>query len=112
MCEEKPELHVVSFSGGKDSTAMVCGMKDRGMKIDIILYCDTGLEFPAMYEHINRVEQYVGIPITHLKAEKPFEYWFLEHKPKRKNPKLQGLNGITVGLVVKTVGVPKNLKLM
>lgn len=91
VCEEKPELHVVSFSGGKDSTAMVCGMKDRGMKIDIILYCDTGLEFPAMYEHINRVEQYVGIPITHLKAEKPFEYWFLEHEPKRKNPKLQGL---------------------
>ena len=41
VCEEKPELHVVSFSGGKDSTAMVCGMKDRGMKIDIILYCDT-----------------------------------------------------------------------
>lgn len=93
VCEEKPELHVVSFSGGKDSTAMVCGMKDRGMKIDIILYCDTGLEFPAMYEHINRVEQYVGIPITHLKAEKPFEYWFLEHEPKRKNPKLQGLKG-------------------
>lgn len=72
---------------------MLCGMKDRGMKIDLILYCDTGLEFPAMYEHINRVEQYVGIPITCLKAEKTFEYWFLEHEPKRKNPELQGLKG-------------------
>lgn len=72
MCDEKPELHVVSFSGGKDSTAMVCGMKDRGMKIDLILYCDTGLEFPAMYEHIKQVERYVGIPITRLKAEKTF----------------------------------------
>lgn len=93
MCDEKPELHVVNFSGGKDSTAMVCGMKDRGMKIDLILYCDTGLEFPAMYEHIKQVERYVGIPITVLRAEKPFEYWFLEHEPKRKNPKLQGLKG-------------------
>lgn len=93
MCDEKSELHVVSFSGGKDSTAMVCGMKDRGAKIDLILYCDTGLEFPAMYEHIKQVERYVGIPIMVLRAEKPFEYWFLEHEPKRKNPKLQGLKG-------------------
>lgn len=94
MCvKKKTELHVVSFSGGKDSTAMVCGMKDRGMKIDLILYCDTGLEFPAMYEHTKQVERYVGIPITRLKAEKPFEYWLLEHDPKRKNPALQGLKG-------------------
>lgn len=93
VCDDKPELHVVSFSGGKDSTAMLCGMKDRGMKIDLVLYCDTGLEFPGMYEHIKLVEQYVGLPITRLKAEKPFEYWFLEHEPKRKNPELQGLKG-------------------
>lgn len=80
VCKEKPELHVVSFSGGKDSTAMLCGMKDRGMKIDLILYCDTSVEFPAMYEHIKQVERYVGIPITILRAEQTFEYLLLEHK--------------------------------
>lgn len=77
---EKAKLHVVSFSGGKDSTAMLCRMKDCGMKIDIVLYCDTGVEFPAMYEHIKRVEQYIGIPITILRAEQTFEYLLLEHK--------------------------------
>lgn len=97
VCEEKPVLHVVSFSGGKDSTAMLCGMKDRGMKIDMILFCDTGLEFPAMYEHVKKVEKYVGIPITMLRAEKPFEYWFLEYEVERKNPKYEGLKGYSWG---------------
>lgn len=87
------KLNVVSFSGGKDSTAMLLMMVEKGIKIDLILWCDTGLEFPAMYEHVNKVEKYVGIPITRLKADKSFEYWFLEHKPKRRNPALQGMKG-------------------
>ena len=55
--QSKPDLHVVSFSGGKDSTAMLLGMIERDMPIDYILFCDTGIEFPAMYEHIDRVEK-------------------------------------------------------
>lgn len=43
----KEQYHLVSFSGGKDSTAMLLGMLERDMKIDCILFCDTGLEFPA-----------------------------------------------------------------
>lgn len=49
------EYHVVSFSGGKDSTAMLLKMTELGKPIDCILFCDTGLEFPAMYEHIKSV---------------------------------------------------------
>ena len=52
----KPKLHVVSFSGGKDSTAMLLRMIEEDYPIDIILYCDTGLEFPEMEEHIYKVE--------------------------------------------------------
>ena len=48
-------MHVVSFSGGKDSTAMLLRMIEENMPIDIILYCDTGLEFPEMEEHIGRL---------------------------------------------------------
>ena len=51
----KEQYHLVSFSGGKDSTAMLLGMLERDMKIDCILFCDTGLEFPAMYDHIAKV---------------------------------------------------------
>lgn len=48
---EKPNLHVVSLSGGKDSTAMLLGMVEEGWPIDHILFCDTGLEFEGMYHH-------------------------------------------------------------
>lgn len=46
----KEQYHLVSFSGGKDSTAMLLGMLERDMKIDCTLFCDTGLEFPAMFK--------------------------------------------------------------
>lgn len=84
---EKPKLHVVSFSGGKDSTAMLLRMIEENYPIDIILYCDTGLEFPQMEEHIDKVEKYIGRPITRLKAEKDFMYWATEHKRIVKSEK-------------------------
>ena len=34
---DKPVFNIVSFSGGKDSTAMLIGMIERGMSIDCIL---------------------------------------------------------------------------
>ena len=87
MNNEKPKYHIVSLSGGKDSTAMLIMMVERNMPIDLILFCDTGLEFPAMYEHIDSLEKYIGIPVTRIKADKSFEYYMLEHKPDtRHNP--------------------------
>ena len=94
---DKPEKHIVSLSGGKDSTAMLLRMLEEGMPVDIILFCDTGLEFEGMYHHIERLEKYIGIPITRLKSEQPFEYLFFEHMPKRKNPELIGRKGYSWG---------------
>ena len=65
--------HIVSFSGGKDSTAMLLMMLEKGMKIDEIIFLDTTVEFPEMYEHINKVEKYIGRTITKLKTENDFE---------------------------------------
>lgn len=45
-----PKYHVVSFSGGKDSTAMLLKMIELKYDIDEIVFCDTGLEFDEMYE--------------------------------------------------------------
>lgn len=75
---EKPKLHVVSFSGGKDSTAMLLRMIEEGYPIDIILYCDTGLEWPEMDDHIKKVEEYIGRKITTIKAEHDFMWWATE----------------------------------
>lgn len=94
---EKQVKHIVSLSGGKDSTAMLLRMLEEGMPVDIILFCDTGLEFEGMYRHIEKLEKYIGIPITRLKSQQPFEYLFFEHMPRRKNPELTGRKGYSWG---------------
>lgn len=81
---DKPEYHLVSFSGGKDSTAMLLGMIERGMQIDCILFCDTGLEFPAMYDHIAKLEKDMGTPITRVRADKSFEELMFHAEIRRK----------------------------
>lgn len=70
--------HIVQFSGGKDSTCMLLMMLEKGMLVDEIIFCDTGMEFPQMYEHIDKVEQYIGRKITRLKAKNSFEYMMFE----------------------------------
>ena len=73
---------IVSFSGGKDSTCMLLMMLEKGMQVDYILFCDTGLEFPQMYDHVQKVDEYIqktyGKRITYLKPLKSFEYYLLE----------------------------------
>ena len=71
--------HIVSFSGGKDSTAMLLMMIEKKMQIDEIIFCDTTVEFPQMIEHINRVEKYIGRKITRLKAPYDFEHYLAHH---------------------------------
>ena len=49
--------NIVSFSGGKDSTAMLLIMVEQGIPIDEIVFCDTEKEFPQMYDHIQKVQE-------------------------------------------------------
>lgn len=90
----KTKYYVVSLSGGKDSTAMLLRLSEEHRPVDRILFCDTGLEFPQMYEHLTKLERYIGRPITRLKAEHSFEYYFSEYLPKRRNPALQQYKNI------------------
>lgn len=80
----KPLYHVVSLSGGKDSTAMLLGMIERGIHIDCILFCDTGLEFPAMYDHLEKLERDIGRQITRVHCEQSYEYLMFDTPVKRK----------------------------
>lgn len=80
---------VVSFSGGKDSTAMLLRMIELEEQIDEVVCCDTYKEFPEMYQHIEQIGKIVeekNIKFTLLKHEWTFDYWMFEHKPKRRNP--------------------------
>lgn len=70
--------HIVKFSGGKDSTAMLLLMLERGLPVDEIIFCDTGLEYPEVYEHIKAVEKYIGRQITVLHPPNTFEYYLAD----------------------------------
>lgn len=91
--------HVVMFSGGKDSTAMLLMMMEDNMKIDDIIFCDTGVEFEELYNHIKQIEKYIKREITILKPDKSFEYWLLNHellKGKHKGCKGYGFPSMKV----------------
>ena len=85
----KKQKNIVSFSGGKDSTAMLLLMIEKNIKIDEIIFLDTGMEFPAMYQHIKQVERFIDRSITILRAEKSFEYMMLEYEKQRGKNKGQ-----------------------
>lgn len=91
----KPKMYVASLSGGKDSTAMLLRLIEEKKPIDLILFCDTGLEFRQMYEHIEKLEAYIGRPITRLKSRYSFEYLFYQYHPKRRNPELEKYDGMS-----------------
>lgn len=86
---------------GKDSTAMLLKMLEDNWPIDEIICCDTGKEFPQMYEHIEKVSQYIKAKynkeITMLKAEKSFEYYMFDHEKMRgKNKGKRGYGWATM----------------
>lgn len=70
---------IVNLSGGKDSTAMLLMMLERGKPIHSVVHFDTGWEFPQMFEHFRELERNTGIEIIHLKARKSFDYWMFDH---------------------------------
>lgn len=98
----KQEYWSISLSGGKDSTAMAIEWLERHKQdpttypLDEVIYCDTGVEFPAMQKHIDKLENIFvanGIKFTRLKNEESFEYLLLEKPVKRKNKKFEGKLG-------------------
>ena len=82
--EEKELFHAVSLSGGKDSTAMLLLMIERGLPIDAVLTADTGMEFPEMYEHLQKLDDYLfaerGLHLTWLRHPKGQLKTHLIHK--------------------------------
>ena len=75
----KPPL-IVSLSGGKDSTAMLLMLLERGEYVDEIIFADTTVEFDEVYTHLDKLEKYIGRPITRIKPDKSFSYYLTEHK--------------------------------
>ena len=67
-------------------------MIERGMPIDAVISADTGMEFPEMYEHLKKVDDYLfrerGLHITTLRHPRGFE-WLMFEEPKQKKSSLE-----------------------
>ena len=88
--------HIVSFSGGKDSSAMLLRMIELKMPIDRVLFADTTLEFPEMYKWINKIEKIIGIKIEMLFPKHSFNSWFYGKWTRGKNTdKIRGFPFVT-----------------
>ena len=70
----KPLRHIVSLSGGKDSTALAIYLKGRLPDVEYV-FSDTDKELPETYEYLEKIEAFLGKPIVRLKADRGFDHW-------------------------------------
>ena len=70
-------VNIVSLSGGKDSTALLLMMLERGMRVDRVICVDTTKEFPQMYAHLEWLQQNIDVEIETVRIG--YDYWFGEH---------------------------------
>ena len=62
--------HVISVSGGKDSTATLLLALERCPAGSVVpIFCDTGNEHQDTYDYLAYLEQALGLAITRLKAD-------------------------------------------
>ena len=80
---------------------MLLLMIERGMPIDMVLTADTGMEFPEMYAHWERVEAYLyqkrGIKLTVMSHPKGFE-WLMFDDPKKRPSAIENRTRLGVPL--------------
>ena len=72
-----PEYHILSLSGGKDSTALAFFMKENMPeifeKLELVFY-DTGCDLPETYDYLNKIEVFLKKKIHRIMPEKSFEH--------------------------------------
>lgn len=89
--KDKDARHIVSFSGGKDSTALAIYLLSTYPEVKFeFLFCDTGVELEETYDYIKRFESIFGVKIKRLNAmehlgvrektgRNPFDIYLKEH---------------------------------
>lgn len=80
----KRTRHILSLSGGKDSTALAVYMRDRVPEMEYV-FCDTGEELKETDEYLLKIEAFLGKKIKRLqplipegrcnKKRSPFEHF-------------------------------------
>lgn len=67
VCSPAKHPIVVAYGGGTNSTAMLCGFREKGVRPSLIVFSDTGGELPQTYEHLrlmsDKCQEWFGLPI-------------------------------------------------
>lgn len=66
--------HILSLSGGKDSTALAIHMRDRVPEMEYV-FCDTGEELRETYRYLDQIEAFLGKRIIRLNSKASFDHW-------------------------------------
>lgn len=71
---KKQARHILSLSGGKDSTALAIMLRDRIPDLEYV-FSDTDKELPETYDYLAKLEAYLGKKIVRLRDERGFDHW-------------------------------------
>jgi len=64
--------HILSLSGGKDSTALALYMRDRVQQMEYV-FCDTEKELVETYDYLEKLEVFLGRSITRITPDVGFD---------------------------------------
>ena len=68
--------HIVSISGGKDSTALAIYLREKHPDLPFeFVFSDTDKELPETYTYLDKLEAYLGRQIVRLRSEYGFDHW-------------------------------------
>jgi 3'-phosphoadenosine 5'-phosphosulfate sulfotransferase (PAPS reductase)/FAD synthetase len=71
---EKKVRHILSLSGGKDSSALAVYMRGKVPGMEYV-FCDTGKELAETYEYLAKLEAFLGQRIVRLNDDRGFDHW-------------------------------------
>lgn len=70
--DEKSCRHILSLSGGKDSTALALYMRERIPRLEYV-FCDTEKELAETYDYLGKLEVLLGKPIIRITPSVGFD---------------------------------------
>jgi 3'-phosphoadenosine 5'-phosphosulfate sulfotransferase (PAPS reductase)/FAD synthetase len=62
-------IHVICYSGGKDSTALWLWARRTGLEPRRVIFADTGWEHPLTIQYVHEVERLLDEHVTHVRGE-------------------------------------------
>lgn len=84
-----------SFSGGKDSLAMILRMAEMKERIDAVIFADVGWDFPEALATVEKAAITLPFDFVTVDLRERFAYWFYVYKTcrGRNEGKRQGFPG-------------------